>query len=80
MPDGQHVEGVALPAGKALVIQRLGDAANAHLLVGIEVENPADHLGLLLVDGQHTVLFVIAPQLVIAQHMAVFDGLPEAKL
>ena len=35
MPDGQHVEGVALPAGETLVQQGLGDAADAHLPVGV---------------------------------------------
>ena len=80
MPDGEHVESVALAAGKALVVQHLRNAADAHLLIGVEVENPPYYLGLPLIDGQHTVLFVIPPQLVIAQHVAVFDGLPETEL
>ena len=80
MPDGQHIEGVALPAGKAFIKELLGNASDSHLFIGIEVEDTAHHLGLRLVDGKDTVLFVIAPQFVIAQHMAVFDGLPKAKL
>lgn len=45
------------------------------MLVGVEIENLLYHPGLALIDGQHTVLFVIPPQLVVAQYMAVFDGL-----
>ena len=78
--DGQHVEGIALPAGEALVKKRLGDAANAHLPVGVEIEDPAHHLGLRFVDGEDAVFFVVAPQRVAAQHAAVFDGLAEAEL
>ena len=80
MPDGQHIEGVTLPAGKALIIKLLGNAPNAHLFIGVEVEDPAHNLGFRLVDGKDAALFVIAPQFVIAQHMAVFDGLAKAKL
>ena len=79
MPDSQHIEGVSLPAGKSLVIELLGDAPDSHLLIGVEMEDPAHHLGFRLVDGKDAVLFVIAPQFVIAQHMAVFDGLAKAE-
>ena len=79
MPDGQHIEGVSFPTGEALIIELLGNAPDAHLLIGIEVEDTAHHLGFRLVDSKDTVVFVITPQFVIAQHMAVFDGLAKAE-
>ena len=79
MPDGQHIEGVSFPAGEALIIELLRNAPDAHLLIGVEVEDTAHHRGFCLVNGKDAVLFVIAPQFVIAQHMAVFDGLTKAE-
>ena len=79
MPDGQGVKGVPLPAGVAQLHQPFGNRAGPKALVAVEVKDDADDLRFLLIDGQNAVLFVIAVQPVVAQHMAVLDGLPKAK-
>ena len=79
MPDGQSVKGVSLPAGIAQFHQPFGNRAGSKPLVSVEIEDNADDLRFLLIDGQHAVLFVIAIELVVAQHMTVFDGLPETE-
>ena len=80
VPDGHLVESVSPAAGTALLVKLLGDLPNAQPLVGVQVEDPPDNGGFPLVDGEHTVLLVVAPQLVVSQHMAVFYGLVEAEL
>ena len=79
MPDGQGVKGVPLPAGVAQLHQPFGNRAGSKTLVSVEVKDNADDLRFLLIDGQNAVLFIVAIELVVAQHMAVFDGLPKAK-
>ena len=79
MPDGQGVKGVPLPAGVAQLHQPFGNRAGSKALVAVKVEDDTDNLRFLLIDGQDAVLFVIAIELVVAQHMTVFDGLPETK-
>lgn len=63
--DGQRIEGVPVLVGKALIIKSLGNVPDSHLLI------TPHHRGFHLVDGKHAILFVIASQFVIAQHMAV---------
>ena len=48
-------------------------------MVAVKVEDDTDDLRFLLIDGQHAILFVVTIELVVAQHMAVFDGLPETE-
>ena len=79
MANGQSIEGIPLPAGVAHLRQLLGDTPCTQLLVGVEVENNADNLRFPFIDGQNAVLFVVAVELIIAQHMTVFDGLPETE-
>ena len=80
VPDGQLVEGPALPAGKALLGQALGDLPDAQALQGVEPEDLPHGLGLPLVYGEDAVLLVVAPQLAVAQDPAVFHRLAEAEL
>ena len=79
MANGQHVESVALSACKALVEQDLRNAADAKLLVGIQVKDTPNCLSLRFVDRQHAAAFVVAPEPVVSQHMTIFDCLPEAE-
>ena len=79
MPDGQGVKGVPLPAGVAQLHQPFGNRAGSKTLVSVEIKDDADDLRFLLIDGQNAVLFIVAIELVVAQHMTVFDGLPKAK-
>ena len=79
MPDGQGVKSVPLPAGIAQFHQPFGNRAGSKALVAVKVEDDTDNLRFLLIDGQDAVLFVIAIELVVAQHMTVFDGLPESE-
>ena len=57
----------------------LRNAADAKLLVGIQVKDTPDCLCLRFVDCQHAAAFVVAPEPVVSQHMTVFDCLPEAE-
>ena len=79
MTDGQDVEFVPFPARIACVIQLLRNAPDAETLVGVEVENHADRSRLSFIDRQGAVLFVISPQLVVTQHMAVLDCLSKTE-
>ena len=79
MANSQHVERIPLSACKALVEQNLRNAADAKLLVGIQIKDTPNHLCLRFVDRQHTAAFVVAPEPVVSQHMTIFDRLPEAE-
>ena len=79
MSNGQHVECITLSAGKTLVEQDLRNAANAELLVCIQIKDTPNHLCLRFVDRQHAAAFVVAPEPVISQHMTVFDRLLETE-
>lgn len=77
MLDGQLIEFVSQQAGVSPPGQLLRDLSDSILPSGVEFKNKPHCLGLLRDDGQLAVLFIIPPQAVIAQHMAVLDGLPE---
>ena len=79
MPDGQSVKGVPLPAGVAQLHQPFGNRAGSKALVAVKVKDNADDLRFLLIDGQDAVLFVIAIELVVAQHMTILNSLPKAE-
>ena len=77
--NGQHVECITLSAGKTLVEQDLRNAANAELLVCIQIKDTPNHLCLRFVDRQHAAAFVVAPEPIVSQHVTVFDRLPETE-
>ena len=77
--NGQHVECITLSAGKTLVEQDLRNAANAELLVCIQIKDTPNHLCLRFVDRQHAAAFVVAPEPIVSQHVTVFDCLLETE-
>ena len=54
-------------------------APDTELLVGIQIKDTPDCPCLRFVDCQHAAAFVVAPEPVVSQHMAVFDRLPKAE-
>ena len=79
VPDRQHIEGVSLPAGVSHLQQLLGYLPGAISVVGIQIKYDPHDFRFFLIDGQHTILFVITVELVVAQHMAILNRLPETK-
>ena len=79
MADGTCVKGVALQAGIAASSQLLRQAAKAILPGGIEFEYLLYYFCLLRNDSQLAILFIIAPQTIIAQHTTVLDRLAKAE-
>ena len=79
-PNGAERKVIPFGIFVSVVGQVVGNGANSHSLIGIEVKDHTNNLRLFLFDHQLSLLLFIAPDTVIAQHDAVFNSPFEAKL
>ena len=79
MPDGQGVKCISLPAGISHFQKFLGYFPGAITMVGIQIKDNPHNFGFFLIDRQHTILFVVAIEFIVAQHMTILDCLPKTK-
>ena len=79
MANGQHIEGIPLPAGVSHLVKPLRYLPNPQTMICVQIKDDSDNLRFGFLDGHDTVLFVVAIELVIAQHPAILDGLTEAE-
>ena len=79
MPDSRLIESVSLSAGVAHLLEPMRYLADAKIVVSVQIKDDPHNFRLRFIDGKNAILFVVAVELVIAQHPTVFDGLSEAK-